>query len=146
MKTVKLVFLLLLSAGAACAAEWEAIQRIPPDQRIEVTTRNGTRLHAAFVSATGEALVVRDKPGERSIARTEIRQVRVADPARRVRRGLIRTAVGAGVGVALGWAICPHCASEGSGYKFVGPGLAIGAGLGALGFLPVPYRTVYKSK
>ncbi len=146
MKTMKLLFVLLLSAGAMFAAEWEAIRRIPPDREIEVKTRNGTRLRAAFVSATAEAVVVREKPGERSIARSEIRQVRVADPLRRVRKGLIWTAVGAGAGLALGWAVCPHCASEGSGYKFVGPGVAIGAGLGALGFLPVPYRTVYKSK
>jgi hypothetical protein len=133
-------------ASAAFAAEWEAIQRIPVDHKIEITTRDGTRTRVAFVSATGEAIVVREKSGGRSIARAEIRQVRVADPARRVRNGLIWTAVGAGAGAAIGAAICPYCPNEGHGYKFVGPGVAIGAGIGALGFLPAPYRTVYKSK
>jgi len=142
---MKLLFL-LLAAGAAFAAGWEAVQRIPPDQKIEVTTRNGTSTRTVFVSATADAIVVREKSGERSIARAEIRQVRVADPARRVRNGLIWTAVGAGVGAAIRAAICPSCPNEGHGYKFVGPGVAIGAGAGALGFLPAPYRTVYKIK
>lgn len=140
------LFFLVLAASAAVAGEWEATQRIPLDQKIEITTLSGTRTRAAFVSATGQAMVVRENSGERSIARAEIRTVRVADPARRLRNGLIWTAVGAGAGVAIGTAICLPCLGEGTSHKFIGPGIAIGAGLGALGFLTVPYRTVYKSK
>ena len=140
------LFLLLLLTGAAFAADWDALQRIiPPGQTIEVTTRDKTHTRAAFVSATPDALVVREKSGERSIARAEIRQVRVADPARRTRSGLIWTAVGAAAGAAIGVAVCPHCPNEGHDY-YAGPGVAIGAGVGALGFLRAPYRTVYKSK
>lgn len=54
--------------------------------------------------------------------------------------------IGVGVGAGLGVAICPYCANEGHGAKFVAPGAAIGGGIGALGFLSSPYRTVYKSK
>src|ERR1019366_8806906 len=140
------IFFLLLVASVAFAAEWEAIQRIPLDRKIEITTRDGTRTRAAFVSATGDAMVVREKSGERSIARAEIREVRVAEPARRLRNGLIWTAVGAAIGAAIGAAVCPYCPNEGHGYEFIGPGAAIGAGAGALGFLSAPYRTVYKSK
>lgn len=141
------VFFLSLAAGVAFAAGWEAVERIPPDQKIEVTTRNGTSTRAVFLSATGEAMVIREKSGERSIARAEIRQVRVADPPRRVRNGIIWTAAVAGVGAGIGVAVCPYCPNEGHGYKFAGPGAAIGAGAGALlGFLPAPYRRVYKVK
>jgi hypothetical protein len=140
------LFILLLVAAAVFAAEWEAIQRIPVDQKIEITTRNGTSTRAAFVSATGDSIVVREKSGERSIARAEIRRVRVADPARRLRSGLIWMAVGAVAGAAIGAAVCPSCPNEGAGYKFIGPGVAIGAGVAALSFLPTPYRTIYKSK
>jgi hypothetical protein len=135
---------LLLAASIPLVAEWEAVQRLSPDQKIEIVTGKERTRGAIFVSATNDALVVRDKSGERSIARTDIRRVSVADPGRRPRNGLIWTAAGAGTGAAIGWAICPHCANEGSGYKFVGPLLAIGGGLGALGFIPTPYRTVYK--
>jgi len=137
---------LLLAVCAVLAADWGAIERLRVAQRIEVTTRNRERIRASFVSASSYAMVVREKSGERSIARAEIRTVRVADPGRRVRDGAIWTAVGAGAGAAIGEAVCPYCPNEGHGYKFVGPGAAIGAGLGALGFLPTPYRTIYKSK
>ena len=128
------------------SAGWEALQRIEVDQKIEVTARNGTRTRGVFMSASENTIVVREKSGTRSIARTEVRRVRIADPARRVRNGLIWTAVGAGAGAGIGGAICPHCANEGNAYQFIGPGVAIGAGVGALSFLSAPYRTVYQNK
>ena len=99
---------------------------------------------AARKSASETVLVVREHGGERSIARDEIRKVRVADPSRRMRNGLIATAVGVGIGFAAGWAVCPHCANEGAPGKYTGPGVAIGAAVCAAGgFLPVPWRTIY---
>jgi len=142
---MKLLFILLFATGAF-GADWDTIERLPIDQKIEVTTRDRSRTHAALGSATSETLVVREKSGERSIPRVQIREVRIADPAHRVRNGVIWTAVGAAAGAAIGFAICVYCSNEGHGFKFVGPGIGIGAGLGALGFLPTPYRTVYKSK
>jgi len=123
----------------------EVIQRIPVDQKIEITTRTGRGRAPLSCRRPGWRWFVREKSGERSIARAEIRQVRVADPARRVRSGLIWMAVGAGAGAAIGVAVCPGCPNEGHDY-YIGPGVAIGAGVGALGFLRAPYRTVYKSK
>ncbi|MEX2263899.1 MAG: hypothetical protein WD696_18235 [Bryobacteraceae bacterium] len=91
-------------------------------------------------------MTLRDESGQRLIARAEIREVRVADPARRVRRGFIGMAIGAAAGAGIGAAICPHCPNEGQGYKFIGPGIAIGVAAGALSFLSGSYRTVYKVK
>ena len=66
-----------------------AMQRTPVDQKIEITTRKGASTRGAFVSATGESITVLEKSGQRSVARGEVRQVRVADPTRRLRNGLI---------------------------------------------------------
>ena len=140
------VLLLLLATVHCWAAGWEAVQRIPSNQKIEVVLQDHKGARMTFVSASADALVVRDSSGERSVLRSDIRAVLVYDASRRVRNGLIWTAVGIGAGAAIGWAVCPYCANEGSGDKFVGPGIGIGAGIGALGFLSAPYRTVYKSK
>jgi hypothetical protein len=138
------LLVLLMAAGGILSAAWEAVERIPANHNIEVRTRSGARVRATFVSATGEAVVVRETSGERSIARAEIGEVRIHDPARRLHRGLLWMAVGAGAGAAAGAAGCPSCPNEGLGYPYAGPGVAAGAGLGALGFLSTPYRTVYK--
>lgn len=119
--------------------------RLSPDQKLEVLLPRTAPVRGQFVSASPDALVIRDRSGERSIARADVRRVAIPDPSRRGARGFIATAIGAGVGIGIGYAVCPHCANEGSPGKFVGPGAAIGAGAGALaGFLPVPYRTIYR--
>lgn len=139
------VILLLLFTLRAFAADWDGVQRLASLQKLEILTRSG-EVRAEFVSASNDALVVRDKSGERSIPRAEIRRVSVKDPSRRIRQGLLWTAVGAGAGAGVGLAACPSCLNEGHGAKFIGPGLAAGAAIGALGFLSAPYRTIYKSK
>jgi hypothetical protein len=138
-----LVFLL---AASVALADWDTVRQTRGGENIEITTRDGARTRGALVSASVDAAVVREGSGERSVPRAEIRRVRVYDLGHRVLRGLLWTAVGAGVGAGGGVAACPGCANEGTGNKFVGPGIAIGAGIGALGFLTSPYRTIYTSK
>jgi hypothetical protein len=138
--------LFFILAGAALGAGWDAVQRIQPGAKVDVTLNDGAHARGGFVSADGESVVVREEAGERAMARAEVRQVRVAEPGRRVRKGLIWTAVGVGAGAGIGAAICPQCPNEGQGMKYIGPGAAIGAGLGALGFLSSPWRTIYRSR
>lgn len=140
------LILVLLTFHAAFASEWTSIERLQPDQKIEITTRNHTRVKATFVSADTGAILVRGQSGQRSIDRTDVRQLRVADPSRSLRNGLIGILAGAGAGAGVGFAVCPQCSNEGNGGKFVAPAVAVGAGLGALFFLRAPYRTIYKSK
>jgi hypothetical protein len=140
------VLVFLLTANTLFSAGWEAVQKIPTNTNIVVASGAPREVRGAFVSADETTLVVRSKSGEQSIARSDIRRVRVADPSRRVRNGVIATAIGAGAGFAIGFAICPHCANEGSAGKFTGPLTAAGAGVGAIGFLPLPYRTIYSLK
>ena len=134
---------ILLTATIAFCDDWDAVQRIAPDHKLEVVTkRNRTR--GIFVMADDTVLVLRHKSGEASIQRADIRRVLIADPAFRIRHGLLSVAIGAGVGLAVGVAICPYCANEGSPGKYTVPLTSAGAALGGLGFLPEPYRTVYK--
>jgi hypothetical protein len=141
------VLLFFLIASAAFSAGWEAVQRIPPDTKIEVQTRQAENVRGTLVSANETVVVIRSKSGEQSVTRGDIRCVRVAHPSRRLRNGVLATAIGAGIGLAIGVAVCPHCGNEGADWMYAGPLTAIGAGAGAAGgFLPLPYRTVYKSK
>ena len=109
-----------------------------------MTPKDGKRVKGTFVSATDGGLLVREETGEQSIARSDIKQVRVYNPARRVRKGVMWTAIGAGVGAGLGVAACPGCGNEGTTSPYIGPGAGGGAALGALGFLSSPYSTIYK--
>lgn len=141
--SVKTIALLLLSTLTLLGASWDSIQKLAPGESIELTTRGQKPRKVTYRSQTAEALVVSDNSGEQSVPRADVERIRVEDPGRRVRRGALFTAIGAGAGAALGVAVCPGCFNEGAGAKYVGPGIAAGAGLGALGFLTSNYRTVY---
>lgn|SRR5947207_1593772 len=70
--------LLLFASSLVFAADWDAVQRIPAAQRIEVTERSGGgRLRATLVSASPDTVVVREASGERSIPQADIRELRV---------------------------------------------------------------------
>lgn len=140
--------LFLFVSGLVFAADWDAVQRIPAAQKIEVTERSGGgRLRATLVSTSPDTIVVREASGERSIPRTDIRELRVFDPGRRVHRGLLWTLIGAGAGAGASLAACISCAGEGRNTAtYVPLGVAGGAAIGALGFLSSPYRIVYKSR
>lgn len=140
----RLLLTLLLAAASAFAGNWTKLQSIGAGEKIEVTTRDGSKTMGSMVSVSADTLVFRTPSGEQSTARADVRKVRVRDPGHRLNRGLIWTAIGAGAGAGIGLAVCPFCFNEGHGAKFLGPGIAIGAGVGALGFLTSPYRTVYK--
>src|SRR4051812_31154210 len=126
---------ILLTATIASFADWDGVQRIPPDHKLEVVTKHN-RTRGTFVMADDTVLVLRHKSGESSIQRADIRRVLIADPALRMRHGLLAVAIGAGVGLAVGMAICPYCANEGSAGKYTVPLTSAGAALGGLGFLP----------
>lgn len=141
---MKLLLTLLLFAGAILGASWSEVQRISPGHKIQVENLKRENTRGTLVYADEMELMVRSKSGEHSIARADIRRVRIANPSHRVRNGLLSTAIGAGAGLAVGFAICPHCPNDGSPTRFTVPATLTGAGIGALGFLPTPYRTVYK--
>jgi len=140
--------LCLFASGLAFATDWDAVQRISTAQKIEVSEQSGgSRFRATLVSAGPNTIVVREASGERSIPRADIRELRVFDSGRKVRRGLLWTLVGAAAGAGAGLIACLSCPNEGGDITIHVPlGIAAGAGIGSLGFLSSSYRTVYKSR
>ena len=141
----KLLAMMLLTAMTAFGAGWNSVTQIAEGQKIELKMRDGVKLQGTLISATAESIAIRYKSGERSIDRADVLRVRVYDAGRRTRRGIMWTAIGAGAGLGIGFAVCPYCPNEGhSGYA--GTGVGVGAGIGALGFLSSPFKTVYEVK
>jgi hypothetical protein len=143
----KALAMMLLAAVTAFGAGWDSVTRIAEGQKIELRMRDGSELKGTFISATAESIAIRYKSGEQSIERANVLRVRVYDAGRRTRKGVMWTAIGAGAGFGVGAAVCPQCSNEGAGAKYVGPGVALGAGMGAVGgFLSSPYKTIYEVK
>ncbi|MGH9630948.1 MAG: hypothetical protein ACRD7E_21775 [Bryobacteraceae bacterium] len=140
---VRVVIAVVILASCASAAGWESVQRLSPGQQVQVQTA-ASEIRGTFVRADASTLVVRSKTAEQSIAVNEVQRVRVVDPSRRLRNGLIGMGIGVGAGIGVGFAICPHCANEGDRGKFVAPSAGVGAAAGALAFLSPSWRTIYR--
>ncbi len=108
---MKLLLILLVTASTLLA-DWTAVATIATGQKIEVSLRDGSTSQGTFVSASIESLIVKESSAQRTLAKTQIRQVRVYDPGRRIRRGLIWMAVGAGTGAGASAVACLSCANE----------------------------------
>jgi hypothetical protein len=146
MKLLLMAAFVLVVFTNALYADWDSVARVPVDSKIEITMGSGARTRGDLVSSIAETLVVRDKAGERTLNRGEIRQVGILDNARRVRKGILWTAIGAGGGAVVGGLSCPQCPNEGyKGYTYVAEGAVIGAIAGAVfGFVfHSSYRKVY---
>ena len=139
---MKLLLTLLITVSTLLA-DWPAVATLATGQKIEVSLGDGSTSQGTFVSASLESLIVKESSAQRSLTKTQIRQVRVYDPGRRIRRGLIWMAVGAGAGAGAGAAACLSCANEGHS-TYTGAAAAAGAALGALSFLTSPWKTIYK--
>jgi hypothetical protein len=135
-------------SAAPVFAGWEAVERIPPGHKIKVTTGARLSVSGSFVSATDTALVLRSKSGEESIGREHVAAVRIADPSRRLRRGVIATAIGAGVGLGISYPVCERIYNEGGNRSSCVAGITLpfAGGGAALGFLPTPYALVYEAE
>src|SRR5580765_8680975 len=101
MRALPLLLVLFLTASPVSAG-WEDVARIGSGEKVEIQTRDSGTVRGTFVSVTGESLVLRENSADRTLARTQIRQVQVYDSARRVRRGVIWMLVGAGAGAGVG--------------------------------------------
>jgi hypothetical protein len=145
-RTFLTIVLCAATMSGAPTADWSGVAGLPPGTKIEAfpTDRKQTMVKGVVVRTTADALVVSSKSGEVSLTRSEVRIVKAARPGRRSRNGLIGVAVGAAGGYFAGLAICLYCGNEGHS-GFGGHGAALGAVLGAIAFLPMPYITIYKA-
>jgi hypothetical protein len=137
-----LILLAVFYTWTTAAAPWDSVRRLAGGSSIELSTKDGQNRTVEVVSSTADSLIVRTRSGEESVARSEVRSIRKKVPGRRARLGLIGVAIGAGAGAGLGFLVCPSCENE-TGTSLAGGGAAIGAGVGALGFLSSDYKVVY---
>jgi hypothetical protein len=129
------LLVVLLYAGTASGADWDAVQLIERDHKVGIVTGDGAVVHGAFRSATADEIQLLEKTGERSIERRRIRRVGVHDPSRRVKRGVLFMLLGAGVGAGVGGSLpvlserrqhLPvRCARRGSGSGPRGAGFSL---------------------
>jgi hypothetical protein len=136
-----------LQAQTTTRGSWESVQVLNVGQDVAVSRFETERLSGKFVSASSDALVIRQGPGEVTVSRTAVREVKVRAASSRLRNGGVGAAIGAGVG---GGATALALRGD-----FDGDGLAaaitlivamIGAGVGFGIGLAIPgYRTVYRA-
>jgi hypothetical protein len=137
MKIVTLCLLLVGNAMAADTSSWQNLSAIRSGQKIEVLTA-GDRFTGDFVRFDAQAITIRDKKGERSLAQSDVNRVATAKRSRGIWIGV---AAGAAGGLVAGSLLGERLANE-SGGDFrnlkpavtgacAGAGALIGAAIGA---------------
>jgi hypothetical protein len=134
-----LLIVLLLSTHAPLAIaqqstsinNWSAVQQLPTNERVVVKQKNGKELKGLMIEATDTTLTL-DRDGKPvSIARADVRQVYVIEgKAAKGKWALIGAGIGAGVGTGIGYA--KYSPNSDDSEIYIGMGLLIGAGAGAV--------------
>jgi hypothetical protein len=135
------------STDEQTSAQWQRMQSVAPGAQIQVKRFDKRTVKGRFVSAGHSDLTISSEGVETSLARSEIRQVRVRRASGRFRGGAIGAAIGAASGitiaVALGGALTDGDGVSSEAAAALG---ALGAGIGlGLGLIPPGYVEVYKA-
>jgi hypothetical protein len=147
-------FLLLICVVAtACTlwgqtekGSWESLSTLQAGRKIQVLDANKKKHSGTLVSVSATAILLQEEGGEQSVARQDVRRVKVAGH-HRLRNTLIGGVVGAGAGAGL-----LAAAWENKGFVGdKGTGAAVGAGIGGvvglvIGVLSPSNSTIYSVK
>ena len=134
-----ILVLLLLSSQAPLAfsqstslSDWASVQQIKTDARLFVRQKTGKEVKGRMIEASDTTLTI-DRDGKPfSIARGDVRQVYVVTgTAQKGKWALIGAGIGAGAGTGIGYA--QYSPDRDDSGIYIGMGLLIGAGSGALG-------------
>ena len=97
--------LLLLALNAAGllsqAGDWNLVPGINPGQTTHVHMLDGRLERGGFISTTDDNIVIRQRTGDQTFTKDQIRKVSVRKAAKRWRNAAIGAGVGAAIGVAL---------------------------------------------
>lgn len=139
MKPLSLLLAILLCLGHTTLAlaqqpanDWSNVQRLGTNEKLLVRQKNGKELKGEMIEATDTTLTI-DRDGKPlSIPRNEVRQVYVTTgKAEKGKWAAIGAGIGAGAGTGIGAVkYSPHVDDS---EIYVGMGLLIGAGAGAIG-------------
>ena len=137
-----LLVLVLLSTQAPLAlaqqsdslSNWATVQQLKTNERLVVKQRNGKELKGLMIEATDTTLTI-DRDGKPvAIARSDVRRVYVIErKAEKGKYALIGAGIGAGAGTGIGYT--KYSPDSDDSEIYIGMGLLIGAGSGALGGL-----------
>ena len=135
-----------LSSAQADKSSWTNLSALQQGQKLQVLEGNSKNDSGIFVSVTDAAITLKEKSGEQTIQKQDVRIVRLMKNKHRLRNTLIGAGVGAGLGAGIGAATNHPCVpppnaligcifSLTRGQQaaiFAAPGLVIGAAVGAL--------------
>jgi hypothetical protein len=128
---------------------WENLSTLQAGHRIEVVEMNSKKVSGAFVSVTDAGISLQVEGGEQTIARQDVRSVKLMENKHRLRNTLIGAAIGAGVGAGVG-AEAGKGPSHGFGFDFAAQGAGIVAAAGGVigaivGALWPSHQTIYRA-
>ena len=140
MKTVRISLVATLFACCVAAADtssWQNLASLRDGQKVDIRTTAGDS-HGEFVRFDAQAVTIRDRKGEHSLAKSDVTRVSLAKRRRGIWIGAIAGAAG---GLAAGAALGSRLANESGGdFNNLKPavtagcavaGAAIGAAVGA---------------
>jgi predicted membrane metal-binding protein len=128
---------------------WENLNTLQAGHKIEVVEMNSKKVSGAFVSVTDAGISLQVEGGEQTIARQDVRVVKLMENKHRLRNAAVGAAIGAGAGAGAGAAVGRGNGNSG-GFDFAAQGAGIGAGAGAVigaivGALLPCHDTVYRA-
>ena len=147
-----LVFVLAMPCaafGQTDRSSWEALSALGAGHKIEVVEMNSKKVSGAFVNVTDAGISLQAAGGEQTIARQDVRRVKLMENKHRLRNAAIGAAIGAGAGAGIG-AEVGKGPSHGFGFDFAAQGAGIVAGAGAVigaivGALWPSHQTIYRA-
>jgi hypothetical protein len=135
-------------------ARWQAAIQSANGKTIQIRLADGSRSEGRLLRGTESELILRGRRGETTIARTEVRQLRMLTGRTRGRRVLLGSMIGLGIGAGVATAATVTIRlygdpGGGNDDKYVAAGIGIaaaGAGIGAAigAALPSHYQTIYE--
>jgi hypothetical protein len=109
-----LILGLLLCGLPVYAQPWSTLRSLAPGDRVKVRDTEGATYSGRFRAVSETGISVETGQREVSIERGRVRRVQVRSGARRVRRILIFSGIGLGVGVAADYTAGAYIRNEGS--------------------------------
>ncbi len=150
-----LVFVLAMPCaafGQTDRSSWEALSALGAGHKIQVVEMNSKKVSGAFVNVTDAGISLQAAGGEQTIARQDVRRVKLMENKHRLRNTAIGAAVGAGVGAGIGAASFQDCRGQafciqpGGRGAVAGIGAAAGGVIGAIvGALWPSHQTIYRA-
>ncbi len=118
-----------VSIAQSDAASWQNLRSLRAGEPIQVVEVSSGKHSGVFVNATDTAIVFREKSGDRTVQKEDVRSVKLQKNRHRLRNTLIGAGVGAGAGAGI-------TAGAWESHGFLGgkgAGAAVGAVIGGLG-------------